>query len=148
MKRLTIVSILAIALGVLTGCSLLIKKPPVNLIEVTEIQDKIDSKESFILVVGNQAQCSTCESYLKGGLRKLDDNDGYKADYIMIDTIDKQKDMDMLSEIIYGELKEDSTQMIGVPTTYIIKDGVLAEKIQGPVVYEKIVEEYNKYIKN
>lgn len=148
MKRLIMASVLAITLGILSGCSLFVKEPPVNLIEVQEIQDKIDSKESFILVVANQAQCGPCESYLKGGLRKLDDNDGYKVDYIMADTVDKQKDMDMLTKIIYDDFKEDNTKMLGVPTTYIIEDGNLAERIQGPVVYEQILEKYNEYIKD
>lgn len=147
MKRLIKVSVLAITLVILSGCSLLIKEDPVNLIKAQEIQNKIDSEESFILVIANQTQCGPCESYLKGGLRKLSDNDNYKADYIMVDTVDEQKDMDMLTEIVYGDFEEDSSQMLGVPTTYIIKDGKLADKKQGAVVYEHLVDAYNQYVK-
>lgn len=144
---MTRISVLAIILIMLTGCSLFIKGDPVDLIEVQEVEDKLNAGDSFILVIANRAQCAPCESYLKGGLRKLSDNDGIKVDYIMIDTLDKQEDMDMLTQIIYEDFNEDNSQLLGVPTTYVIKDGNLVNKMQGAVAYQELVKEYNEHVK-
>lgn len=141
------ISVLAIILLMLSGCSLLAKEDPVNLIKIVDLEDKLNSKESFILVVANRAQCSPCESYLRGGLRGISDNDGIKAEYVMIDTVDKQKDMDILTKIIYEDLEEDQSQMLGVPTTYIIKEGSLVERMTGAIMYEDLLKAYNEHLK-
>lgn len=146
MKRLKVMSVFAIVLMILTGCSLFVKASAVNLIEIKEIREKLDSEESFILVIGNQEKCGPCESYLKGGLRKLSDKNDYKADYVMVDTVKKQKDMDILTQIVYEDFNEDNTKALGVPTTYIIKKGKLEEKLEGPVIYEELVKVYDKHI--
>lgn len=129
---------------ILAGCSI-VKEFPANNVTVNEIQDKLYNKETFMLVVANKERCSPCESYLKGGLRGLSDKNDYKIDYITIDTLDKQADISKLSKIIYDDFKETETK-IGVPTTYIVSNGKIVERLKGPIVYEEIVQDYERYI--
>lgn len=143
MKRLISFSILAMVLILISGCSLA-KKPPVNLVDAPEIRDKIDSKETFILVIGNKAQCSLCENYIIGGLSSLDEKDDYKVDYIMVDTIEKQEDMDTLTEIVYKDFSESENSMLGVPTTYFIDSGSLVNKQEGVLSYEELSTGYDE----
>lgn len=130
----------------LSGCSLVVKEQPVNLVTVDDIQNKLNSKDSFILVVGNKERCGTCESYLKGGLRGLHDKKEYKADYITIDTINKQVEMDALSKILYKKLGE-TEKVIGVPSTYVISNGKIVKRLKGPILYDDIRKDYDSYIK-
>lgn len=136
---------LLIVLIVMAGCSVA-KEFPANIVIPDEIKEKIDSKETFMLVVGNKERCGTCESYLKGGLRGLSDKNDYKVDYITIDTLDKQVEIDKLSKIIYEDFKE-TEQMIGVPTTYIVSKGKIKERLKGPILYDDILVKYETYIK-
>lgn len=130
----------------LSGCSLIVKEKPFNIITAEEIQKKLDSKDNFILVVGNKEKCGTCESYLRGGLRGLEEKNDYKVDYIMIDTLEKQAEINKLSEILYKQLGETDT-MLGVPTTYIISNGEVSERLKGPILYDEISKKYEKYVK-
>lgn len=137
---------LTIILIIMTGCSILEKEPPVITIEPQEIKDKIESQETFIVVIGNLDRCEPCERYMKGALRKLHNEKDYKANYVTVDTIKKQKDMDIMIEILYEDFEENTQSALSVPTTYFVKKGELVNSLQGPIAYEQLVNEYEKYI--
>lgn len=143
-KKLVVLVFLVLMLA---GCSLISKESPVTTITPQELKEKLDNKESFILVIGNEENCGPCESYLDGSLRRLHKKEEYKALHLNVDTISKQKDMDILIEILYDYLSEDTTKTLGVPTTYIVNQGLLVAKESGPVSFETVEKHYKEYIK-
>lgn len=128
---------------VLAGCSLE-KESPVITIGPSELEAKMKSKESFVLVLGNETNCDSCQKYLKGGLRKLDESEQYKAYYLAIDTVKQQKEMDKLINAV-DKMGVDITKSVSVPSTYFLVNGENKESVNGPMVYEKIVEKKEKY---
>lgn len=143
-KKLVVLVFLTL---MLTGCSLISKESPVTTIEPQELKEKLNNKESFILVIGNKEKCGPCEMYLDESLRKLHKKQGYKPLHLNVDTVSKQKDMDILIEILYEDFSEDLSQSLGVPSTYIVNQGVLVVKESGPIIYESLVNHYEEYLK-
>lgn len=143
MARIFGITILAL---ILSGCSLIVKEPPVEISTPLDLQTKLDNKESFILVIGNELGCQSCNSYMRGGLRELEKNKDYKVDYLTVDTVEKQKDMDVLTDILFNKFEVPTDKPLGVPSTFVIKDGELVEKVEGAMVYEQLIKPYEQYI--
>lgn len=132
---------------ILAGCSLVSKEPSVETISPQELKTKLENKETFIFVVGNKDNCGPCEGYLDGSLRTLHKKEEYKAFYLNVDTISKQKDMDILIEVLYEYLSEDVTKTLAVPSTYFVNQGSPVVKENGQVSYDILEKHYKQYIK-
>lgn len=143
-KKLVVLVFLTLMLA---GCSLISKESPVTIIEPQELKEKLNNKESFILVIGNKEKCGPCETHINEGIRKLYKKQEYKSLYLNVDTVSKQKDMDILIEILYEHLSEDPNQSLGVPSTYLVNQGLLVIKESGLVPYETLETHYEKHLK-
>lgn len=139
---------LAMTALLLSGCSLAQKEEPVNLIQPSELQGKFEKDETFILVLENQQRCEPCVRYKEGGLSKLNKKEKYKAYAVEIDTVKQQKEMDILIKTLQKDLKVDTSQMVGTPSTYFIEKGELKSSTNGPLIYDQLKEDYDKFIKN
>lgn len=110
-----------------------------DLTEITyeQLQEKIDSKEDFIIVL-SQTTCSHCASYkpiVKQVAKKYNLNNVYYLDYDKYDEDEIKK--------ILKELKFDG----GTPTTFFFKKGKeisVLNRISGSVSEEKLISSLKK----
>ena len=56
--------------------------------------------------------------------------------------------MDILIKTLQKDLKVDTSQMVGTPSTYFIEKGELKSSTNGPLIYDQLKEDYDKFIKN
>ncbi len=109
-----------------------------NLISLSyeEITEKIDNKESFVLVI-SRTNCSHCANY-KPKLKKVANKYNIKIYYIDTDELDEET----LTEFNTTLSFDGST-----PTTVFIKDGeekTTATRIEGDVSVDRIIEKLKK----
>lgn len=109
-----------------------------ELIEVSfeEITDKVDNKDSFILVV-SQSTCSHCATY-KPKLMEITREYGINIYYINYDVEDKKVQTKFLDEFNLSG---------ATPTTIFIKDGKevsLLSRIEGDLPKTKVVTQIKK----
>ena len=116
----------------------------VNLVNSDELNQLFKDKETFILVLGNKTQCLPCVRYKEGGLTGIVKKYGYKAKFLEIDQVKKQKDMDTLTSILTSKLQIDISKPVATPSTYFIKDGELFSYVEGAMTTKEIETEYNK----
>lgn len=123
----------------LVGCT---NKGFYEILTYSEVENKINNKESFILYIG-QSQCSYCKQYEKS-LKRVVDKYNVKVYYIDIgkDSISVE-DRSLLSKNI---------DFSGTPTTVFIKNGEVQgnyNRLSGAADTNKIIEQFkvNGYIK-
>lgn len=109
-----------------------------NLIKLSydEIINKIDNKESFVLVI-SRTNCSHCANY-KPKLKEVAGKYNIKIYYIDTDELDKET----LTKFTQKMSFDGST-----PTTLFIKDGeekTTATRIEGDVSEERLIEKLKK----
>lgn len=131
-----VIILVTICLVVLIGAFVadkLMNKSYLNKIGYDEIIEKVDNKESFILLV-SQTTCSHCMSY-KPKLDKVAKE--YKVNIYYID-------VDLLKEDEFNALEEKiHFEDAGTPVTLFIKNGQessAATRINGDASSEKIVK--------
>lgn len=137
-KLLRFISIIFIFSLILTGCSS--KEEHIKEISFNEFKEKIESKDSFALYIGNK-NCSHCVSYLptlKSVLNKYN---------ITIYHLDNSK----LSDSEQTNLKTYAS-ISGTPTVLFITDGeeeTTLNRIVGETTKEETIEIFktNGYIK-
>ena len=131
--------ILIIIIIILIGITLVfINNSKNNLIKLDydEIIEKIDNKDSFVLVI-SRTNCSHCASY-KPKLKKVANKYNIKIYYIDTDLLDK----DTLTKFNTKLSFDGST-----PTTVFIKNGeeeTTATRIEGDVPVERIIDKLKK----
>ena len=109
-----------------------------ELIEVSydDIMEKVDNKDSFILVI-SQSTCSHCATY-KPKLKNISRNYGIDIYYINYDFEDKSVQNKFL----------DKFKLSGAtPTTIFIKDGKeasLLNRLEGDLSESRVVEKFKK----
>ena len=108
-------------------------KDPSNLvyIKVSDLQEKIKNKDSFILVV-SQTGCSHCEQYLPELDRTLDEYD-LQANVINLTNLKDEEENTLKQMISYT----------GTPTTYFFIDGqekTTLNRFVGYASKDKLVE--------
>ena len=100
-------------------------------ISVSELQEKINNKDTFILVV-TQTDCSHCEAYkpIVKDVFKEYNITGYELNTAKI----AEKDKDLYTELV--------PNIKGTPTTVFFKDGeetTVVNRIEGTVKRDKVV---------
>ncbi len=135
--------ICGICLVILVGAviaDLVLSKSYLKEIKYNEVMDKIEKKESFVVLL-SQTTCTHCMDF-KPKLEKVANK--YKVSIYYLET-------DLLTEEEHNELKTHFS-FSGTPTTVFITDGeekTAANRINGDVSEEKIVSKLksNGYIK-
>ena len=115
----------------LVGCS----NPKYTEISVTQFQEKLDAKESFILVIGSDT-CSACKSY-EPTMQKVMKDINLEIFYI---------NFHVLSDEDYSKIYS-SYVVISTPTTLFFKDGVETstyDRIVGAVDYDEVIKKLEK----
>ncbi len=124
--------ILLIMLLFLSGCSS--DKDPINYISLDEYVEKINSDDDFVLVVG-RIDCSACIAF-KPILQETATSKDLKIDYVQIDETWTDEDRATLLE---ETQKTYDFNLTGTPTTLIVKDGKLVDKITGQIEYRDLI---------
>lgn len=91
----------------LTGCG----RTSYDEISYSELQDLIDNKESFPLVIAS-ATCSACNSY-RPTLEKFIEKYNVDVKYIDLDKLTDKEESDLMNEF----------PITGTPTTIFVKNG-------------------------
>ena len=115
----------------LVGCS----NPKYTEISVTQFQEKLDAKESFILVIGSDT-CSACKSY-EPTMQKVMKDTNLEIFYI---------NLHVLSDEDYSKIYS-SYVVTSTPTTLFFKDGVETstyDRIVGAVDYDEVINKLEK----
>lgn len=115
----------------LVGCS----NPKYTEISVTQFQEKLDAKESFILVIGSDT-CSACKSY-EPIMQKVMKDTNLEIFYI---------NLHVLSDEDYSKIYS-SYVVTSTPTTLFFKDGVETstyDRIVGAVDYDEVIKKLEK----
>lgn len=115
----------------LAGCS----NPKYTEISVTQFQEKLDAKESFILVIGSDT-CSACKSY-EPTMQKVMKDTNLEIFYI---------NLHVLSDEDYSKIYS-SYVVTSTPTTLFFKDGVETstyDRIVGAVDYDEVIKKLEK----
>ncbi len=131
-KAIIIVAILIFILAGLIFSGVLENKY-LKEIKYDEVINKIDNKESFVLLL-SQTTCSHCMEY-KPKLAKVAKK--YKVLVYYLET-------DLLDEETYNDLKKHFS-FTGTPTTVFVKDGeekTAATRINGEVSVDKIISKF------
>ena len=138
-KKVIIISVLAvaiIAISLLVYASIKLngqaEEEDSHLIEISfsELQEKIDNKETFIFVI-TQKQCSHCAEYKPVLKKVLAEYDIYAYE-LSLDNLDAEKK---------GKLN-DIANVSGTPATIFIEDGVeknTSSRLSGTKTESKIV---------
>ena len=131
-----ILILVSVCLVVLVGAIIIdnvIANKYFNKISYDEIVEKLDNKDSFVLLI-SQTTCSHCATY-KPKLKKVAKK--YKVDVHYID-------VDKLSDDEYDELNSRlSFKTSGTPLTIFFKDGdesTVANRIKGDSSEDKIIK--------
>ncbi len=134
MKKTLIIIITVITIFTLTGCT---GPKTYDEISFTQLEEKINSKEDFILLIGAE-NCSACKSY-KVVLEKLIEK--YKLDIKYIDhsKLSEDEEADLLSNFYFT----------ATPTMVFIKKGKEIDRMVGNQKYSKTLEKLKEknYIK-
>ena len=115
----------------LVGCS----NPKYTEISVTQFQEKLDAKESFILVIGSDT-CSACKSY-EPTMQKVMKDTNLDIFYI---------NLHVLSDEDYSKIYS-SYVVTSTPTTLFFKDGVETstyDRIVGAVDNNEVIKKIEK----
>lgn len=115
----------------------------VTYVNPSDILEKIESKETFAFVIGNQF-CGACQFFKENTLTKLDKEEGIKLPFIETEGLEKEKaNAEAFVKLVEDHLggKFDAT-----PTTYFMVDGELKEEIVGAMEYEVLVKKYDEHI--
>lgn len=115
----------------LVGCS----NPKYTEISVTQFQEKLDAKESFILVIGSDT-CSACKSH-EPTMQKVMKDTNLEIFYI---------NLHVLSDEDYSKIYS-SYVVTSTPTTLFFKDGVETstyDRIVGAVDYDEVIKKLEK----
>lgn len=137
-KRIFIIlGIVVIILFIIGFLFLFQNKNGIVELNLTQIQEKVENKENFILVV-SKTSCTYCQSYLPK-LDKIAKEEKFIAYYIEIDKLSDQEreTFDHLFSYISG-----------TPTTLFIEKGeetITANRINGNVNEEKIKAKLRLY---
>lgn len=129
---------IAIVIFLIIGCFFLFQnKNGIVELNLTQVQEKLNNKENFILVV-SKTTCTYCQSYLPK-LDKIAKNEKFIAYYIEIDKLSDQEreSFDHLFSYISG-----------TPTTLFIEEGeetITANRLNGNVNEEKIKTKLRLY---
>ncbi len=119
-------------------CSLFLfgfSNPKYTEISVTQFQEKLDAKESFILVIGSDT-CSACKSY-EPTMQKVMKDTNLEIFYI---------NLHVLSDEDYSKIYS-SYVVTSTPTTLFFKDGVETstyDRIVGAVDYDEVIKKLEK----
>lgn len=103
----------------------------------SEVTQKIDNKENFVLVV-SKTNCPYCEAFLPK-IEKIAKKNKFVVFYIEIDKLSKSENQEFSSKVAYVN---------GTPTTIFIEDGeekIAANRINGNVSEEKINSKLRLY---
>lgn len=133
MKKILLITFIVANLFILTGC---MGPKTYEEISFSELKDKIENKEDFILFIGSET-CSACSAY-KITINKIIENYGLDVKYI---------DLDKVGENDYNYVK-DIAYFTGTPATVFIENGKESkdkEKISGNVKYSKVVKTLKEY---
>lgn len=131
--------IYGVAIGIIVvGFALLIALFTVkgyNEISYKEFKNKLESKESFVLVVGKK-DCSYCDDY-KTTLKLVAKDTNFKVDYIDISKFSEEESSDFKSIV----------SIDGTPTTVFFKNGsetTSYDRLGGAVSAKKLINKLEK----
>lgn len=133
MKKLgTIVFAILIVLG-LSGCQ---KYSTYTEISYTQLKEKMEAKDTFVLVVGS-ATCSACKEY-KVTMEEVIKKKQVEIFYLDMNKLTEQEDSKLYSEFV----------VTSTPTTIFFKEGEQTrtyERIIGAADYDKVVKQLEKH---
>lgn len=128
--------ILIVIIGIIIWCSISIESKNFIKLNYSEVLEKIDNKESFILCV-SASECTHCNSY-KPKLKKISNDYNIKIYYT---------DVDKFSDDDYKEFKDKFSFDGGTPTTIFFKEGeekTTATRIEGDISIERTIDKFKK----
>lgn len=158
MNKKSILTMAAVATLTLAGCSNLIDDeeyedntakdekvsseanlPEIaNLTTADDVSEKLENKESFALVIGDET-CPACITY-NSTLKELKEKDNILLDYIDLNLVDEEE-MEKVGLLLIETL-EVGPEGFATPTTFFIKDGELEETVVGAMGYEELIDTY------
>ena len=116
----------------LTGCS---SKKEINYIKLDEYVEKINNDSDYVVVVG-RIDCGACVAY-KPILEEAVSSKNLALDYVEINDSWSDEDRTRLLEETQNAFDFNLT---GTPTTLIVKDNKLVEKVSGYLEYKNMIE--------
>jgi len=132
MKKILMLLFLTVLTICITGCS---KYKGYTEISYTDLQTKLQNKESFVFVIGSST-CSACAKYettMKKVIKK------YQVEVFFID----------INKLSLSEQPNFESKFVisGTPTTVFVKDGVETsayDRINGAGNYSEIISTFKK----
>lgn len=134
-----IIGLLLIALLVISGCS---STNSINYLKTTQVMEKMDNKEDFVLIVGSST-CGACIAY-KPILEEVVKNKEATIYYVQYDTegikADNSVDEEGRANInkLFDEYFEG--KITGTPTTAHVVDGKIASYETGMLSYVQLID--------
>lgn len=105
-----------------------------HIINETKLADKLEAKDSFVVVVGNSSQNATIsyQSVMQEFVNKNHNKDFYFVDL---------KDNKDITKFFKEKLNTDETTL---PQTFIIKNGEVKIQKSGALTFYRLTDLYNK----
>ncbi|MDH6603864.1 thioredoxin-related protein [Bacilli bacterium PM5-9] len=128
-KFLSVLALLFVCIG-LVGCNSSSTATP------SDVEKKIEAKESFIVVV-TSTTCSYCEEYKPIVKKFTDDIKDASLMEVVIDKLDNDEKNDFIVKYAIS----------GTPTTLFFKDGELKTMVARVLSENELEEMYNEYVK-
>lgn len=132
MKKLVAILLAVLVVLGLSGCQ---KYKTYTEISYTQLKEKMEAKDTFVLVVG-AAHCSACKEY-KVNMEDVIKDKQIEVFYIDMDKLTEEEDTKLYSEFV----------VTSTPTTIFFKEGEqtrVIDRIVGAADYDKIVKQLIK----
>ncbi len=137
MKR--IIGLLLIGLLVISGCS---SAKTINYIKTTQVMEKMDNKDDFVLIVGSST-CGACIAY-KPILEEVVKNKEANIFYVQYDTegIKADNSVDEAGRANITKLFDEyfGGKITSTPSTLYIKDGKIDSMEAGLMSYVQLID--------
>lgn len=114
----------------------------VNLTSADAVTERLENKESFALVIGDET-CPACITY-NSTLKEMKDKDDILLDYIDLNLVDEEE-MEKVGLLLL-EVLNVGPEGFATPTTFFVKDGKLEDTIVGAIGYEELKESYEENV--
>lgn len=126
MKKIGTIMLAILIIFGLSGCK---KYTTYTEISYTQLKEKMEAKDTFVLVVG-AAHCSACKEY-KTTMEEIIHDKQIEIFYIDMDNLTEEEDAKLYSEFV----------VTSTPTTIFFKDGEQTrtyDRITGAADYQKV----------
>lgn len=140
MKKIILSFAMLFMIITLSGCNS--NSGSINYVQPYEVLEKIDKKESFVLVIGKES-CSACQTYAD----TVKEFSKEHPDTLVYVDLEKIKDKDGKTSVQIEKEFFNKLRYTATPTTYIYKNGEIATFVEGTQSIDKLNSRYETFAK-